>query len=118
MEECSIPLLLSKQLPDTFNILQPLFHFFQLLPQTLGNATGCRMNALNIGLRDTVNGITLRFNAFGRSTDFSEFRFLLGYRWALYDDFLVAELLAGPQWRREIDWDTELRIETGVSLVF
>lgn len=77
-----------------------------------------RMNALNIGSRDTINGITSRLNAFGRSTEFSEFRILLGYRWALYDDFLVAELQAGPQWRREVDWEPELRIETGVSLVF
>lgn len=77
-----------------------------------------RANRRSIGSDDAISGYALKGSIFGQDEEVTQYRILGTYRFALYKDFVVGDFRTGPQWRESEDWDPELRIDLGVSLIF
>ena len=77
-----------------------------------------RANRRSIGSDDAISGYAIKGSIFGEDDAVTQYRILGTYRFALYKDFVVGDFRTGPQWRESEDWEPELRIDLGMSLIF
>ena len=71
-----------------------------------------------ISAKDAIEGFSLAANIFGFDDATTEYRVLFGYRRALYEDFVIGGVRAGPEWRDTDDWDIGARVEMGITMAF
>jgi len=77
-----------------------------------------RTSKRRISASDALSGYGFKASVFGSDDELDQGRLQATYRFALYKQFVVGEIRAGPQWRESQDWDTEARFDFGLQLHF
>jgi len=72
----------------------------------------------NVGFGDTLECWGVTATLFGEDRLPDEYRLTTILRYDLYDEFVILEIEPGLQWRNDLDWTTQFRMEIGLNFLF